>query len=218
MAQRIDLFTNVHKGLRKAMFDLSYLAGRTNYNDSEQLDELKSCFAEVFSFLHEHGQNEDKHMLPLLETKVPGGSQHDMEDHVEIEKKITALTEEMSRLFSVPQGDERSLAGRSFYLSLNRFISEYLLHMEEEETVTTDMFYNNFTDEELSVIVPKIIASTPPDVILMNMKYMIPSMNEDERAELLGKVKGKAPEQFVKAILNVAKAALDEDEYARLEG
>jgi hypothetical protein len=215
MSQRIDLFTNVHKGLRKAMFDLSYLAGRTDYNDVKQLEELKSAFDEVFSFLHKHGYNEDNHMLPLLDTKVPGASQHDMEDHVEIEKKIASLTDEMHGLSSIPQGGERIPAGYKFYLNLNKFISEYLLHMHEEETVTTGLFYDNFSDEELSVILPKIISSSKPEDLLTSAKYMIPSMNDDERLFLLGGMK-KAPEEFFNKIKEIAKKKLSEEEYNKL--
>jgi hypothetical protein len=56
MANRPDIYSKVHKGLRKALFDLSYTTGNTDFTNDESLVALAKLYHDVVKFLDEHGK------------------------------------------------------------------------------------------------------------------------------------------------------------------
>ena len=71
MGTKPDLYTKVHKGLRKALFELSCCAGKTDGLSDEDIISLAKLFNEVTKYLDEHSKNEELYQLPILEKKIP---------------------------------------------------------------------------------------------------------------------------------------------------
>lgn len=62
---RMNVFGFPHKGLRNALSQLSLLAGNTDYNNQESLNQLKSLNAEVVTMLEFHANAEESISVPL---------------------------------------------------------------------------------------------------------------------------------------------------------
>lgn len=214
---RNDLYGRIHKGLRKTMFDLAYEAGRTNYADINEWENLKKQTNEMIHFLNRHGDIEDTFLLPLLESRLPGITQQDSEQHEEVHRQIHAIEEEMARIDAIESSDERRNAGEGYYLLLNAFISDYLGHMHHEETNTAPLYFEHCSDQELLEMLGKIIASnTPTDTMLM-LQHTVPAVDAVERASFLGAIRRNAPPPAFAAIMNAMQGVLNETEWTRLQ-
>ena len=214
--ERFDVYTVVHKGLRKALFDLGYAIGRTDAENDAELDALRIQCAEVLHFLDEHGENENRYQLALLEQKCPGAASHNFEEHEEIEAMVRNLESRLQAVVEAPHKQRRPML-RAYYGLYHKFVSRYLLHMEEEETETTKLLHEYCTDEELAEQTQKIIQRTPPADMGMMLKYMIPSMNGPERIKLLGEMKQGAPPEAFHGVKALAQQVLHPGEWAGIE-
>src|ERR1700735_5315606 len=65
-----DLFTNVHKGIRRALFAACTALGRA-HGDAERETRARAMLAEALHFVAHHGENEDLLLLPLLRDRAP---------------------------------------------------------------------------------------------------------------------------------------------------
>lgn len=211
-SKRFDIYTKVHKGLRKALFEFAYAAGRTDYLNDAEVKALHRLGKDVILFLNEHARNEESYQLPLLEKKVPGAAGHDHEEHERIDKLVLALERELDELAATPSS-LRQERGESFYHSVNNFIAGYLVHMREEEFETTRLFYQHCTDDELRGALKLIVANMPPDVQQMTSRYILAAITPDERLEILNGVKATAPPHVLNGMLGIARDVLSVGEY-----
>lgn len=216
MGSRPDIYSKVHKGLRKALFDLSYAAGNTDYHIDESIISLAKQFNEVIKFLEEHIRNEKLYQLPLLESKLPGATNHDNHEHDLIEKKLKILKRSFNNLISAVN-HERKLKGEVYYHLLNEFVADYLNHMGEEEIGTAKLFYEHCTDGEIISSFKKILANTPPQDMMMMLKYMIPAISHVERIELFMGLKQNAPQPAFNAVMVLAQSLLTVQEWENLK-
>lgn len=214
--ERIDLFRKVHKGLRKAIMDFAYKAGTTNYQNSEEIAELKSQGKEVFHFLKEHASNEERFFLPHVKSKALVETERIQSEHVEIEKSLSMLEAKLENLSSHHTHPVAG-SGYEFYLIICDFIAVYLKHMQVEENELTITVYEKFSDEELIPMFQETIKNTSPSDMMMMLKYMLPAMDSGERCIMLAGIKANAPKDAYEAVIGLAKRSLSVSEWEQLE-
>jgi hypothetical protein len=214
---RSDLYTRIHKGLRKALFDLAHAAGRTDYGNEEEWTRLKAQTAEALYFLKRHGEIEDTFFLPLLESKIPGATARDTAEHEEVDRQIDEINDAVTRLDALAAEADRREAGEEFYLLVNRFISDYLNHMHREESSMAPLYFAHCSEEELRTMLASIVAGNAPTDTMMMLRYTIPSIDPVERASFLGGIKQVAPAPAFAAMMNVVQGALHENDWERLQ-
>src|SRR5690349_341098 len=153
-----DLFINVHKGIRRALFETVAALGR---NEPSARDLL----AKTLHFLEHHGANEDEVLIPM------------------IRERNAALAQRMERaheeLTPVLNGLKRAPLDELFALT-NQFLAAYLLHMHEEENVFDPQIRALFTAEELGVFGMKSVQRTSPADQLMMLTWMLPAMPRED--------------------------------------
>jgi hemerythrin-like domain-containing protein len=210
---RVDIFINVHKGLRLGLLSLALKIGRMDWSDEEEVKSVGEEFATLLHFLREHAINEDEIQFPLLESRAPSITQKDRREHRKLEKALNQLEKDWVGILSNP---DRSKLGYQFYLAYNRFLSGYLAHMDREENDVTAAFYKNFADPEIEAGFQKIIARTPLADVIMMMEYMIPAMNGDERYTFLSKLKASAPPEAYRQIKDLSQKVLAHRDWQKL--
>ena len=215
-APRIDVYGRVHRGLRKALFDLAYLAGRTDWMDNDEVTEIENAARGVMRFLRHHGHNEDMYSLPVLIAKKPGLVIEDSAEHQKIEKEIDTLEEMLDGIRSIGSMTVRRTRGERYYHQLLLFISDYLRHMHQEETVTTALFHEHCTDEEIAEGTRRILANTPPADMGYSLAFMIPAIDKRDRLELFEMMRPVAPPPAFAAACAIAERTLDADEWSTL--
>lgn len=215
--KRMKSYDVPHKGLRNALSQLQLLAGKTDYANQNEVEQLYKLGEDVFKILTIHATDENEITLTELEQRCPGCSQHDMEDHEQIHLIQDRLEKLLATIYNnSKEGQDVSEDGEEFYLALSEFHGTYLEHTAEEERVTQPMLWKYFTDEELASHRGKIMAKNPPQTLLIWFKFVIPSQSHKERVGLLTGFKKMAPEPFFNEGMQVIKKVLTEKEFDEL--
>jgi hypothetical protein len=201
-----------HKGLRNILCKFSLLAGKTNYTDIKQVEELKKLGEDMFFLLTHHLHTENDDLLKPLEEKVPGSSIHDLDDHERLEKIQTDIATQLSKL----DGTQDEETGHLFYLSFTNFQSQYLIHILQEELVTEPLLLANFTGEELKENSMRIMQKVEFPVLLLSLKYIIPAQTENENLKILRAFKTKASQEAFDAVLSIIKPEMNDNEFFSL--
>lgn len=216
--RRMKLYDVPHKGLRNALSQVSFLAGKTDYSDPHQVEQLYNLGTDVFKILEIHASDENEVTLAELEKRCPGCSQHDMEDHEQIHIKQHQLEKLLMTIYQDSKsGKDVTEEGAEFYLAFSEFHGEYLEHTAEEERVTQVLLWQHFSDEELAGHRGKIMAKNPAHTLLIWFRFVIPAQTHAERTGLLKGFQKLAPASFFKEGMEVIKKMLAAEDFAKLE-
>jgi len=213
---RIKPYDVPHKGLRNALSQLSLLAGKTDYSNRTEVEQLYNLGTDVFKILTIHADDENEVTLAELETRCPGCSQHDVEDHVQIH----AAQENLEKLLAAIYNDSyngKDTDGAEFYLAFSEFHGKYLEHTAEEERVTQPLLWKHFTDEELASHRGKIMKKNPPETLLVWFRFVVPAQSHNERVGLLTGFKKMASRSFFSLGMEVIKQVLTTSEFSNLQ-
>ncbi len=217
MKSRIKGFDVPHKGIRNGLGKLILSAGNTDYSDVNAVENLYQLGSEIFTILTTHAHDENDITLRELEKKVPGASDHDIEEHERIEQEQAVLENLLSEILEdIRAGKAPYEKGSDFYTGLCDFTSMYYWHMAGEEKETQELIWQHFTDEEILEHRKEIIAGLKPEVLLLWIKYIVPAQSHPERTGFLKGMKANAPEEFFDQVMSVAKDNLYEEEFSML--
>jgi hypothetical protein len=206
-----------HKGLRNALSQLSLLAGKTDYSNHHEVENLYHLGVDVFKILSIHAADEDEVTLTELEIRCPGCSEHDREDHKKIHVTQEKLETLLLKLYEGSGTNDGVIAiGQEFYLALSEFHGIYLGHTAEEERITQPLLWKHFTDDELAQHRRKIMKKNPPETLLIWFRFVIPAQSHSERVGLLSGFKKMAPPDFFMKGMGVIEKVLTAPEFEKL--
>lgn len=215
MSTRFDIYREVHKGVRKALFDLALQAGSTDFSRTEALQRLREQFSLTHNLLEVHAHCEDTYVEPLLQQCDARVAGEISAAHENLDATVSRLQQRLDAL-AVDQADIAD-QGRSLYLDLTRFIGAYLQHIADEEQQFMPLLWERFDDPQLMQLETTIRGSIPPAVLANFLSFMIPAMNHDERAGLLTGLKQAAPSEVYTGICQLSQNVLSERDWARLD-
>ena len=209
----IRSFAAPHKGLRNVISKFSFRLGNTDFTNPAALQSLKGLGNEMFTLLNDHVHTENDYTLRHLEERVPGASSHDRDDH----EKLDAVQGDLQRHLEKLNGEESADGVHAFYLKFALFQSEYLEHINEEETVTEVLLQKHFTDEEFIQHRLEIMKKLAPDMLTLWLKYVIPAQRIDESIGMLAGLKANAPDPFFNQVMSTIKSEMEQERYQELE-
>lgn len=204
MENRPNAYSFPHKAIRNALGKLSLKAGALNVNHPEEIDELVALTEEVSELLSHHLHAEEDVVLPQLEARVPGSTQSNREEHIEMERLEHEMVDKAHQLKANPN----LFTANELYDQVNLFVREYFGHMHDEETRINQLIWDNFEDAEILEWHGQILSGFTPEVMFKWFKYMIPSLFPEEQSVLLGAFKQNAPPQAYVATLEGLKPYL----------
>lgn len=203
--ERMDVFKSVHKGLRKALFNLALQAGITDPDRPDEVSALSAQAKEVFHFLEHHARNEDRFLVPMMEARSLAPASRMRTDHAHLDAEVESLRRGLDGLGGLA-GSPSRLHG--FYLALNRFIARYLAHLNEEESEILPLLHAAFTDAELGEFSRQSVAATAPPDQAMMLGHMFPAMQAPELSAFFDNLRSKAPKEAVEYLEGIAKRVL----------
>lgn len=212
---RLDIYKDVHKGVRKALFDLAQLAGSTEFNSTESLVKLKEHFARAYNLLETHAHSEDTYVEPMVQECDANIAAELSTTHNKLETIIRQLQIELNNLDA--DQDDVIFQGREFYLGLTKFVGEYLKHIADEEQIIMPLLWEKFDDQKLMEVSVTIRANIPPPVMMNFLSCMIPAMNHAERSIMLGGMKQAAPTEAFNAVCQLGQNVLPQNDWEKLQ-
>jgi hypothetical protein len=179
-----DIFTNVHKGIRRALFEVCVALGRAG-DDSQRLDAARELLREVLHFVSHHGENEDSLLIPLLDRRAPAVAERMRSGHVRVNQALEVL------LASVDTAHASVL-----YPRVCEFVALYLEHMHEEEEQLEPAIRAALTVEELAGFGRESVQRTAPADQRMMLGWMLPAMTRTDAEGFLGRLPATLAEQL----------------------
>lgn len=216
-APRLDLYTEVHKGLRAALFEVSRLTGQVDWGDMDEVEDLLEAWLGLLELLRAHVAHERDIVHPLLDLRLPGVARALNADHELQEALLEDLEGHFEHLLEVDEAALRQAMGLEFYRGLNSFVALYLPHLHEEETRVMPSLWAVARPDELAQALSAIIGSMSPELLLAYMDEMLPAINHHERQLLLTGLQHVAPAEVFDAVLDRAEEILSRAGWRKLE-
>lgn len=216
MSNRIDLYKEIHKGLRLKLTQLLNDAACLDVMDDKSVKSFNSELIALFSMLEEHASHEDLWLQPLIQLHDPGLAGTTAVEHIELDKKMALVTTSYQSLSDTLVG-ERTHRGHFAYLHLAHFVASYLQHMHHEEMLVLTVLQDAYSDEDLLEVHQKLRSSVAPERMGDYLAAIIPSLNITERTEMLGGMQKFAPREVFEGVCNLAKQVLAPADWQQLK-
>jgi hypothetical protein len=163
-----DIFTNVHKGIRKALFDACTALGRAG-DDPARGVAARALAKDALRFVTHHGENEDLLLLPLLVERAPAAFARMSEAHERVNPLLGSLTA------SIEAAPTDVLYERTCELMVL-----YLEHLREEEQVLEPAIRAALSLDELAGFGRRSVERTQPADQRMMLGFMLPAMTRPD--------------------------------------
>ncbi len=213
-ADAYDLYREIHKGIRYALFHTTLRAGSLDVADADAIDGLVAAQRELLDLLHSHHEHEDEFVQPLVETHAPALAVTVAAQHGDVAAGMAQLERLADRLATVARPG-RHAAAHNLYLDLGRLTSAYLAHQLVEETQVMPALRAAIPTDELVALDWAIRASVPPDEMARAMAFMLPAMDVEERIDMIGGM-AMAPPPVFAVLRAAAEAALTPTEWTQV--
>lgn len=210
-----DLYCDIHKGIRAELFDVTLTAGRIDPSDRAARVELAAHVGEVAELIFRHAEHEDAAILPVLETHLPLLGEKIATDHHVVDGRLATLRDFVDETVDVAPAAAR-FEMQHVYIELASFTSAFLEHQDVEERVVMPALEKAVGPDEVLVIHGQIIGSIPPDEMARGLAVMLPAMNIDDRAMLLGGTRANAPAEVFAGVWGLASSVLTEPDLKAL--
>ena len=211
----VDLYRDIHKGIRAELFAVTSSAGSIDPSDRCDRAALADHVVSIAGVLESHAHHEDVVIDPVLERHLPDLAEVINDDHERLERMFSSITDLANVAIDVHANEQRRVM-QLLHLDLAQFTSAYLGHIDLEERVVMQRLSEMLAVDEIAAMHGAIVGSIPPDEMAHSLAFMLPAMNTDDRTELLGGIRMAAPPEAFDATLGLARSVLRPGDFAAL--
>jgi hypothetical protein len=179
-----DIFKNVHKGIRRALFEACTALGRAEDGTDDDAS-ARALLRGALHFVAHHGDNEDALLLPLLAARAPTLFQRLQRAHEHIDDALAGLRASLD-----------SASTEQLYLHAARFIALYLQHMDDEEQALDPLIRHSIDAEELAGFGRRAVERTSQADQRSMLGWMLPSMTASDVETFLARVPAEARDEL----------------------
>ncbi|MBK0391687.1 hemerythrin domain-containing protein [Ramlibacter algicola] len=212
---RFDLYASIHKALRAFMTDTLLALGRVDTGDDEALQRACGQVAGLMDFCRSHLGHENAFVHPALEARATGASAAIAHDHEHHGAEIDRVQQAARALPTLP-AEQRPHAAHALYRALAVFVGENFRHMDVEETAHNAVLWARYTDAELVALHDALVASIPPQEMMVVARWMLPALRPAERLAVMADMQAKAPPPAFAAVIDLVRPHLSAGEWAQL--
>lgn len=210
-----DVYREIHKAMRLALFGVTTQVGAADPGDPAVVDAVAAEWRDVKLVLEGHHHHEDDFCDPLIAVHAPELRAVLEAEHDEADACIAGIDAAVAALPGTPL-EARTAAFQSLHLQLADFTSLYLHHLRYEESTVMPALNRALDNAALSVVTDQIRGSVPPPEMCIFIRYMVPSMNFAERADMLGGMYAGAPPEIFEMFRAATEGCLPGPEYVAL--
>lgn len=121
--------TILHKFIRRQMFETAQLLSRAA---PQEMPRVRQALDEITELLHGHAEHEDARFVPLLQQTDPALAARMETEHRTLHAELDAVRARAAGPLP-DSGEAGAAAMRRLYLDWNRFVGNYLAHLDLEE-------------------------------------------------------------------------------------
>lgn len=214
--QRLNIFNQVHKGLRAALYETALLLQQANFTSANESDVAMERIKEVLMLFEEHARKEDFYILKAIVPYEPSVADAFEQEHIEDMELSAELSDAVVAFESLLDNSEREAAGKKINELFAAFIAFNLKHMGKEELVINEILWRYFSDNEILQIQNRIVASTQPWHQDFFSKWMLRGINNSEATSWLLAVERTAPPIVYQTLFNKARQQFTNSRFQQL--
>jgi iron-sulfur cluster repair protein YtfE (RIC family) len=211
-----DLYKDIHKGLRTELFAVTTAAGRIDAADPIARADVAAQVHGLVEQLESHAEHEDVAVQPAVELHLPAVAERIAADHLSFDRRTASLAELADEAAACTLNGEQRRLGHQLYLGLAAFTGDYLLHQDVEETVVMPALERAVGVDAVVAMHQAILSTIPPPEMAKFLAVMLPAMNLDDRAEMLGGMQAEAPAEVFQGVWGLANSVLEPCDLASL--
>jgi len=203
----VDMFRDIHKAIRSELFEVTLAAGRVGPLDVEGRAEVARHVVRVRDLLVGHATHEATHVEPVLEEHLPEMAEVLAREHASIEARLEELVA-MAAWAAAAEGPAARARTHRLYLDLAEFTARFLDHEDYEERRVGPAIEEAIGPEGAAAVHQAIVSGVSPAQRATSLAVMLPALNVDERAEVLGGVRLGAPAEAFAGVWALAESVL----------
>ena len=214
-AQRVDLYTPIHKALRAFMSATLHDIGRMDAADDAEVAAALAQTRSLLEICQGHLEKENAFVHTAMDARRPGWAAHTAAEHIGHEQSLRELAVAVDAV-AAATGAARAAAALKLYRHLALFVAENFEHMHSEETAGNALLWATHTDAELLAIHGALLASIKPPEMAVALRWMIPALNHAERVAMLRGMQHDAPAPVFQSVLRIAREHLAPRDWEKL--
>jgi Hemerythrin HHE cation binding domain len=214
--QRINIFNQIHKGLRAALYDTAIALQCADFRAEQEAEEALSKVKEVVMLFDEHARKEDLFILPAIVSFEPSVADAFEQEHVTDAALSNQLNLFIDQFNNLLKAEDRVLAGKRINIAFVAFLVFNLQHMAKEEDVLNQILWRYYSDAEILQIQQRIVQNTTPWHQDFFSTWMLRGINHAEAAVWLRNVERSAPEIVYQTLFTKAKQELPGTRFQKL--
>jgi hypothetical protein len=183
--QRVDLFSLIHKGLRKLLFETAMEVSAIDFVLDDGIERAEQAIRGCFAFLREHAEHEDRAIEPWIARFSPEVAAALAAEHIALEKAAIGVESLLPRLAGAGAGLRLEM-GAELQRRLHLLVADQLRHLEREEREANAVLWANLPDQNLSEIRSGITSRIGPARLSEWDELLGRALNGRERAALVG--------------------------------
>jgi iron-sulfur cluster repair protein YtfE (RIC family) len=195
----VDLYTAYHKGLRRKLFAFSVQLGRVDWGCESSLGQLRNAWPALRLRLQRHAAHEERFIHPSFSRQAPALNEQVEREHQVHDAAQVAMSEALSDACSVEGESLRRACGLDLYRSYQRFLGDYLHHLDREECELMPLIERLVPGDLVAAAQLELQRSLSPEEALDSVASMVGALPDGEARQLLDKVRQLAP-QIVDAV------------------
>jgi hypothetical protein len=215
---RYNIFNQVHKGLRTALYETAASLQQTDFLNRQDAAATFEKIEEVIELFHHHAHTEDHIVLPTLLQYEPSVVLAFEDEHV----KDHALAQRLKELMFVYnhslEDETRIQTGMILNIAFVEMVVYNLQHMAREEDIVNRLLWRYYTDIELKQLTQKIVSQVSPIIMAKNTRWMMRALNNQELITWLREVRDHAPGFVFESLMTAAENELVSDRWIEVKG
>ena len=166
---------------------------QTDFDHKDQGISLLNKVTLVLDVFDKHAYNEDHYVFAAIQEYEPSVVDSFEQEHLKDHELGGRLRTLINIYTSVETEEERIQLGSAIRKAFVEFLSFSLDHMAEEEDIINNLLWRYYTDEQITAIERKIVASQAPDSSAIVWKWMLRGLSNNEISNWLKAVERSAP-------------------------
>ena len=214
--QRVNIFNQIHKGLRAALYDTALSLQQADFTSAAEAAEVLSKIKEAVMLFDEHAHKEDAYILPAILQFEPSVVDCFEQEHVTDLALSRRLSLAVNQLESLQKPEDRAEAGKKINIDFVSFLIFNLQHMAKEEDILNRLLWRYYSDAEILQMQQRIVQNTQPWHQDFYSKWMLRGINPVEAALWLRSVQSSAPQVVYQTLFTKAEQELPQSRFKKL--
>jgi len=213
---RINVFSQIHKGLRAMLYDTALTLQQTHFADDDQSVAAIKKVRTTVEMINAHTAHEDHFIFPAIQEYEPSlvdvFTMEHLKNHSLSEKLVDSLVAHNHAI----SPDSKIETGQAIIRAFQEFMVYNLEHMSNEESVLNEVLWRYYSDEEIESISKRIIRSRRDDEANVTTAWMMRGLSNTEISNWLKAVETTASWQVFAQLYSIAEKELPNDRFRKV--